>query len=343
MLVMLEGYSTALSDPTENQRLSQARASVVREFLIGKGIAADRLISYGLGQRRPSTHSESLLIRLISGQPANRPAAKKWDKVALVEVSGNVSISHQKQAGAAALPARARNELEAPFSIETSTQGQALMRFPDSSRLQLHPTSELHLETARYSASPRALTLRLSRGGLVIMNDPTLASGIPLEIKVGNIIVSGGALALRAETRDGQARVSVDEGMATVRTPNGLTLQLGPGQTLLVNGEQPPGIWRQLQPPQSLQVDRVSDDQFELSWSDTPNASAYRVELSDSATFSTVHVTQVSLRPKLAFPSGHSTKYWRVVALDERGLPGKISAVKAFAPSEQGPGSSTVH
>ena len=221
MLVMLEGYSTALSDPTENQRLSQARASVVREFLIGKGISADRLISYGLGQRRPSTHSEALLIRLISGQPANRPAAKKWDKVALVEVSGDVSIRHQEQAGVAALPARPRNEFEAPFVIETSAKSQALLRFPDSSRLQLHPTSQLHLETARYSSSPRALTLRLSRGGLVVMNDPTLASGIPLEIKVGNIVVSGGALALRAESRDEHARVSVDQGMATVRTPSG--------------------------------------------------------------------------------------------------------------------------
>ncbi|MEW6120076.1 MAG: OmpA family protein [Pseudomonadota bacterium] len=51
--VEVAGHTDSWSDADHNLKLSQRRAETVRDYLIGKGIAADRLSARGYGEARP--------------------------------------------------------------------------------------------------------------------------------------------------------------------------------------------------------------------------------------------------------------------------------------------------
>ena len=51
--VEVQGHSDARGDAKYNLDLSDRRAAAVREYLVGKGVAADRLVSKGYGESKP--------------------------------------------------------------------------------------------------------------------------------------------------------------------------------------------------------------------------------------------------------------------------------------------------
>ena len=51
--VRVEGHTDRVGERDENLKLSQARAQVVREYLVGQGIEAERLSAEGFGWSRP--------------------------------------------------------------------------------------------------------------------------------------------------------------------------------------------------------------------------------------------------------------------------------------------------
>ncbi|MDQ8037102.1 MAG: OmpA family protein [Pedobacter sp.] len=63
----IEGHTDARGSDAHNLKLSQARASSVRSYLVGKGIAADRLTAKGYGETRPVANNDT-----DAGREANR-------------------------------------------------------------------------------------------------------------------------------------------------------------------------------------------------------------------------------------------------------------------------------
>ena len=57
--VEISGHTDAVGSDESNQRLSQARAESVRAYLIGKGVAADRMEARGFGESRPVAPNET--------------------------------------------------------------------------------------------------------------------------------------------------------------------------------------------------------------------------------------------------------------------------------------------
>jgi outer membrane protein OmpA-like peptidoglycan-associated protein len=53
LVIEISGHTDDVGDETYNKVLSQARAESVRDYLIKKGIAADRLIAKGYGDEQP--------------------------------------------------------------------------------------------------------------------------------------------------------------------------------------------------------------------------------------------------------------------------------------------------
>jgi len=62
--VSIEGHADESGTEEYNQRLSEARAQAVRQFLVDHGIAARRLVSVGYGKTRP-------LVRTTPPKPAD--------------------------------------------------------------------------------------------------------------------------------------------------------------------------------------------------------------------------------------------------------------------------------
>lgn len=61
--ITVTGYTDRLGDDTYNQRLSQARAQTVRDYLVAGGIGADRVSAVGRGEANPVSHCGSDLPR----------------------------------------------------------------------------------------------------------------------------------------------------------------------------------------------------------------------------------------------------------------------------------------
>lgn len=57
--IIVEGHADSQGDDQHNLQLSQERANVVREYLVSKGIAADRIIAKGYGEERPIADNKS--------------------------------------------------------------------------------------------------------------------------------------------------------------------------------------------------------------------------------------------------------------------------------------------
>ena len=53
MVIELAGHTDNVGDPLSNQKLSQDRADAVRNYLIAKGIAANRITAKGYGDTQP--------------------------------------------------------------------------------------------------------------------------------------------------------------------------------------------------------------------------------------------------------------------------------------------------
>ena len=51
--VVISGYADRLGSAKYNQKLSERRANAVKDYLVGKGVAANRLKAEGRGQANP--------------------------------------------------------------------------------------------------------------------------------------------------------------------------------------------------------------------------------------------------------------------------------------------------
>ena len=65
--VRIEGHTDASGSAATNTKLSQARADAVRSYLVGKGVAADRLSAKGYGPAKPIADNKT-----AEGREANR-------------------------------------------------------------------------------------------------------------------------------------------------------------------------------------------------------------------------------------------------------------------------------
>ncbi len=66
-LVQVEGHTDNVGKPEKNKTLSQARAEAVRDYLVKKGVATERLRPVGFGQERPAEPNDT-----AKGRDANR-------------------------------------------------------------------------------------------------------------------------------------------------------------------------------------------------------------------------------------------------------------------------------
>jgi OOP family OmpA-OmpF porin len=83
--VMAIGYADRMGTEASNQILSEERVSAVKAYLVGKGVAADRVRTSAWGETRPSTAAAEC-------KDANNPknvACMQPDRHVFIEISGS--------------------------------------------------------------------------------------------------------------------------------------------------------------------------------------------------------------------------------------------------------------
>lgn len=58
--VSVNGYSDAVGVENYNRKLSQFRADLVRSYLLGKGVPAERIVAVGRGSAEPVADNDTL-------------------------------------------------------------------------------------------------------------------------------------------------------------------------------------------------------------------------------------------------------------------------------------------
>ncbi|MDQ3282353.1 MAG: OmpA family protein [Acidobacteriota bacterium] len=65
--ISVEGHTDAVGSEELNQRLSEKRAAAVRDYLVNRGVSADRITTVGLGESAPIATNDD-----ASGRQQNR-------------------------------------------------------------------------------------------------------------------------------------------------------------------------------------------------------------------------------------------------------------------------------
>jgi OOP family OmpA-OmpF porin len=84
--VSIVGHTDHIGTPQYNQKLSERRANALRDYLVGKGVPAEKIAASGLGEKDPVAKCSNLRgARLI--------ACLQPDRYAEFTVSGTVQVS----------------------------------------------------------------------------------------------------------------------------------------------------------------------------------------------------------------------------------------------------------
>lgn len=83
--VMAIGYADRMGAAGSNQLLSEQRVNIVKSYLIGKGIAADRVQTSAWGETRPTTYA----LECKDANNAKNVACMQPDRHVFIEISGS--------------------------------------------------------------------------------------------------------------------------------------------------------------------------------------------------------------------------------------------------------------
>lgn len=134
------GYTSSEGSDSHNQKLSERRATSVMEYLVGRGVTADRLSNKGYGEASPVADNEA-----ESGRELNRRVELR------VTESGGADVTVAPPAGAAAEAAPA--EAEAPAAVEAPAEAVAVEATPaDAAATDAAPTEAAPTEAAPVEA-----------------------------------------------------------------------------------------------------------------------------------------------------------------------------------------------
>lgn len=345
-LVLIEGHSNAPGALRYNQKLSEARASAVREALIERGVAPERLVAFGYGETRPPTpdqpHNRRVVFRVVE---ADRPAmvrvqrgpkaATEWGEVGVVAVRGEVEHAPATDERDDWQPLVARTQLGEGHRIRTGATSGVTLRAPDLSRVRLGAEAEVTLDKVFFDAAEgKAYTaLRVARGALWVMANP-------LERRRGRTLVSfpGGAVEgvaadfeLDVEA-DGRGWLRVERGTLELSSGGARSREIYAGQAVRLGVADATPVTQLAAPPVVEPLTGRFDRSPVLTWLPVPDAVGYVAELARDVDFDDVTVRARTMEPRFdprVLDPG-ARWYWRVRAVDAAGRGGLSSAIHAF-------------
>lgn len=352
-LVLIEGHTDQSGSQRYNQKLSEARASAVREALVRLGVAPERLVAYGRGETQPASRQPAVnrrvVLRVVEGdRPALQSrAATEWGQAAVVGVWGDVRWAQSPEIDDAdddgaplpddldwqALPLK--TQIAEGVDLETGPEGRLLLRLPDLTRILLEPETRVRIAKLFYdNAAGKAYTaVKVRRGAVQVVANP-LERGISRSLFA---FPGGAAEAVHADFTlavdpDGSGHLSVARGRVELANGRPESFGVAAGQRLalgVADGTPQP----QLAAPRiggPVQGDFAEPPPLE--WVAVADADGYLVEIARDVEFlqpvlrhrvGTTRYVATDLPPEQMY-------YWRVRAVDAAGSVGVASRIHAF-------------
>ena len=92
-MVRVEGHSDAQGVTERNQLLTERRADAVARWLVGNGIACDRLIAVGFGETKPIADNQTAEGRALNRRLELHPAALRGRAIGGMPVDGGGQVA----------------------------------------------------------------------------------------------------------------------------------------------------------------------------------------------------------------------------------------------------------
>ncbi len=342
-LLLLEGHADDGGSLSEDQLLSEARASSVREFLIGRGVSPGRVLAYGLGrsQSESSTDGEDrkVILRLVEPDSKKRPPSKQWSRAAVVQISGSTEGLIPGEEGEWRAIAQ-RDELAEDAALRTGANGQMLLRFPDSTTIRLEADTEIKLENLDYDYGERnaELNITVRRGSIVLSSAPKagMRSQTMIVHESGSVRTYSADLRLSLDD-EGHGSLSITRGTAQVVLGQDRPITLGHGQRIAFDQQAAPSIRSTAAAPMTISpLTGSAIAPVALSWQAVAGIHEYVAEISSDIDFFDVKFSEVTSDIRKAMPelTVGETYFWRVFAVDENGQRGASSQIHRFTVSE---------
>ncbi|MBV71607.1 MAG: hypothetical protein CMH52_09715 [Myxococcales bacterium] len=335
LLVLIEGHGDLFGNRSQDQLLSRARASAVREFLLSKGVDSNRLVAFGVGNQFKrftqesngrSGQSKQVHISYVKGAPSKRVAATRWDQFAVVDLTGKATYTirgEDKQL-------QAKDQFDPKGTVTLEPNSQLTLRAPDGTTIGMRGASRFRLDSARFSNVDKMIRATLHYGEVVIRNDPSGSRRSKLTLALGNgqTLTAGNAV-IRLAKNNKQIWLAIDQGHVQIQVGKVSGLTLGEGQSYLSQNDAT-SVWRQLEAPVVLtRTTGIPPKSKTLKWASNPNAAAYRMEFAVNSTFATTVFSAMTTGNEFQLSDDVPTGmlFWRVAPVDERGIPGQYSGV----------------
>ena len=357
-LLLIEGHTDQTGTLHYNQKLSEARASAVREALVHRGVAPERLVAYGYGETRPASRERAanrrVLFRLVEGdrRALMRRAASEWGQAAVVGLWGDADWvptpqtdadqTDADQASAAtppeALPWQAVT-IKAQFGegtdLRTGPGARMLIRMPDLTRVTLEPDTRVRLGKIFYDRGGKTyLALRLRAGSISVMANPLERGDARslVSFASGSVETTAADFDLAVDDQ-GVGRLTLDRGHVQVATGGPNSVGVSQGQTLSLGDADAEPTGRLAAPRIVGPLQGALPETPALTWLPVKGAARYRVDVAGEVDFFQP-VTRAFVDASTLTPEGlgrGSTWYWRVRAVSARGVLGMTSRIHAFA------------
>ncbi len=273
------------------------------------------------------------MLNAVAANPAAPPASASRREAHFVNLDGTVRI---KKAGSSQwIRADFNTSLEKGDFVQTGSEGVARIIFADGTNYTLKPDALIVVEESREDPLTRAtkVAVQVTSGAVDLATGRFETPGSTSQVSFADAVASLNEESRAAVRNDPDKDVhefTVDTGQAEV-TRGSTSVQLGQYEQVTFAAQQA-GLVRNkviappaLLTPQNMELKLVQDPKatvMDFSWTEVPEAKAYRLQISPSVMLSNF-VVDKKVTGKTSIPiSGleEGIYYWMVSAVDANGV-----------------------
>jgi len=344
LYIEIGGHSDNSGTPAINRRLSLNRAKRVKEYLVKKrGIPGDRILVKGYSSGFPIADN-----RTDDGRGKNR----RVEIIVLKNVDPAGKLTYIRRdvftktlATIDFIRARVNQGLFHQDRVLTRKKSNANVTFQDLSKINLGPQSLMIMYSLLEKGLrvPRKQNVKLVTGGLRTKLTKLKGS---LQVETPSCTVNSNSIEILVGIDEKKmSSLSVFDGSSTVKA-QGKTVEVPGGYgTVVEMGEAPeppeplPPAPQLIDPVKTeIQLPRHSNTiPVQFQWLRAKESDSYHLQVASDSQFEKIVEDQILADPGASLSLGVGTHYWRVAAINKRGIEGYAAPASFTITPDKGP------